>query len=381
MKKNLSVLLLLFLLGLIVSCGDDDMDSSGDEDNDEETITQVELTFTPSTGSLDEVTATWYDADGDGIGAPEIDGIELIEGEEYTLTMEFTNTLTDPDEDITAEIRDEDDEHQLFFAFTDGIFSDPTGDGNVDNASDPINYEDEDSEDQDGSGNPIGLTTTWTAGSHTETTGEFNIILKHQPDLKTSTSDATVGGTDFDITFPIDIVEDPNEEEEVINQVVLTFTPTDGGEDIRATWLDADGEGVGNPTIDDINLDADTEYEMSIALANTLVDPAEDITEEIEDEDDEHQFFFEFTADIFASPSGDGNVDNASDPLNYEDEDSDSQDGSGLPVGLQTSWETGGVTSGTLRIILKHQPGVKSATSTSEDGGTDIDIEFSINIE
>jgi hypothetical protein len=201
-------------------------------------------------------------------------------------------------------------------------------------------------------------------------------MLKHQPDLKTPTSDATVGGTDIDITFNLSIVEDPNEEEEVINEVVLTFTPTGGGSAVTATWFDADGDGVGNPTIDDINLAPNTAYEMAITLANTLEN--EDKTEEIEEEDDEHMFFFEFTTDIFSDPSGNGNVDNRADPLNYND-----QDDNGFPVGLSTNWTTGGGTSGSdFRVILKHQPGgIKTATSGSSDGGTDVNINFVINIQ
>ena len=69
------------------------------------------------------------------------------------------NNLETPGEDIGEEIAEEDDEHQVFFAFTDGAFSNPTGNGNIDNASDPINYN-----DQDDNGNPVGLSTSWTAG-------------------------------------------------------------------------------------------------------------------------------------------------------------------------------------------------------------------------
>ena len=287
--------------------------------------------------------------------------------------MTLTNTLGTEDEDITAEIAEEDDEHMFFFEFTNNIFADPTGDGNVDNRGDDVNYN-----DQDANGFPVGLSTTWTAGAHTETSGEFTVILKHQPDLKTATSDVSVGGTDVDITFPIDIVEDPNEEEEVINKIELTFTPTGGGDAIVATWFDADGEGAGNPTIDAIDLDASTEYEMSITLTNTLGADDEDITAEIEAEDDEHMFFFEFTTDIFTDPAGNGNVDNRADDVNYND-----QDENGQPVGLSTDWTTGSATAsaGEFRIILKHQPALKTATSTSADGGTDIDITFDINIE
>ncbi|WP_462251280.1 hypothetical protein [Ekhidna sp.] len=374
MKTNKSIFFLMLLLSMsvMVSCSDDDTAMNDDDDEEEEeVINEVNLTFTP-TGGGDAITATWFDADGEGTGTPTIDEIDLIEGEEYRLTITLTNTLGATDEDVTAEILAEDNEHQFFFGFTNNIFSDPEGNGNRDNASDDLRYD-----DMDENGLPVGLTTLWTAGAHTESAGEFSVILKHQPDLKTATSDATVGGTDIDITFALNIEEDPNEEEEVISEVVLTFTPTGGGDAITATWFDADGEGVGEPTIDAIELDANTEYDLTITLANTLGAEDEDVTAEILEEDDEHQFFFAFTTDIFSDPTGDGNIDNAADEVNYNDEDDNM-----LPVGLDTNWTTGGETTSTgeFRVILKHQPGIKDADSSSEDGGTDIDITFDLNI-
>ena len=284
--NSILYLFLFFLLAIMVSCSDDEEPMEMDNE-DEEVISQVTLTFTPDNGE-DAVTATWFDADGDGSGAPTIDDIDLEEDVTYTLTLELTNTLGTTDEDITAEILEEAAEHMFFFSFTDGIFSDPTGDGNVDNRTDPLNYN-----DQDSNGQPLGLSTEWTAGEHTESAGVFNIVLKHQPDLKTATSDATVGGTDVDITFPLNIVEEDehNEEEEVINQVVLTFTPDNGEEAITAAWFDEDGEGVGSPSIDDIELEEGVTYEMAVTLTNTLGTEDEDVTAEILEEAAEHQFF------------------------------------------------------------------------------------------
>ncbi|MFK7951445.1 MAG: hypothetical protein AB8B73_01265 [Ekhidna sp.] len=166
--------------------------------------------------------------------------------------------------------------------------------------------------------------------------------------------------------------------EEVINQVVVTFTPTSGGASVSATWFDADGEGTANPTIGTIDLAANTEYDMAMTLANTLGAEDEDVTEEIEGEGDEHMFFFEFTTDIFSNPAGNGNSDNRADPLNYGDNDEN-----GFPVGLESTWTTGDVTSaaGNFRVILKHQPdGLKTADSNSSVGGTDVNITFPINI-
>jgi len=347
MKTNKLLFYFLFLFGsvLVVSCGDDDETPDPmDDDEEEETITELVLTFTPAGGG-DVVTATWLDADGDGVGAPAIDEIDLVEGTEYTLTMTLANTLEDPDEDITTEIQDEDDEHIFFFEFTENYFSDPAGDGNVDNRADSVNYN-----DQDDNGFPVGLSTTWTAGAHTDAAGEFRVVLKHQPDLKTATSDVTVGGTDLDATFPINIVEDPNEEEEVINEVVLTFAPVGGGDDVTATWFDSDGDGVANPTIDDIELEEGVEYTLSLALANTLGTEREDITAEIQDEDDEHIFFFAFTDNIFSNPTGDGNVDNRGDVVNYED-----QDENNLPVGLFTNWTAGAHTDSPGEVLFDYR--------------------------
>ncbi len=370
-SKLVFLFLLMLSVGAMVSCGDDDDPTPGDDDG-EEFIDEVILTFTPQESDKDVVTARWFDADGDGSGSGEVtQGIELEEGVTYDLAITLKNTVEN--EDKTAEIAGEDDEHQFFFEFTENIFSDPTGNGNIDNKDDVVNYN-----DQDANGLPVGLATTWTAGGHTDATGDFRVLLKHQPDLKSATSDATTGGTDIDITFPIDIEHDDNEDEEFIDEIILTFTPQEGDEEpVVARWFDADGEGVGSGMVTaGIELEEGVTYDLAITLRNTV--EGEDVTLEIAEEDDEHQFFFEFTNDIFSDPSGNGNVDNASDPINYND-----QDANGLPVGLATTWTAGEHTdaTGDFTVVLKHQPGQKSATSDASTGGTDINITFPVDIE
>lgn len=191
------------LLGgiLITSCDDDDPEP----ENEVEVVTDVTLVFTNTADASDVVRASAEDPDGEGVQELQIqDDITLTSGATYTLTFEIFNNLETPGEDIGEEIEEEDDEHQFFFSFTDGAFSDPSGNGNRDNASDPINYEDEDSDGQDGTGNPVGLETTWTAGDAL-TDGSFRVTLKHQPDVKTSTSDVNDGDTDWDLTFVLNI--------------------------------------------------------------------------------------------------------------------------------------------------------------------------------
>ncbi len=175
--------------------------------------------------------------------------------------------------------------------------------------------------------------------------------------------------------------DDPVRENapELITKVTLTFVPDEGGTPIVVTATDPDGEGVQDMVVDGtLALAANTEYTLAISLTNELVhqsDPLHDITAEILEESDEHIFFFGWTDGLFASPEGDGNLDNRSDPVNYEDADINS-----LPIGIVTSWTTGIGGSGTFRILMKHQPGLKTETSTASMGETDLDIEFPISI-
>jgi hypothetical protein len=146
------------------------------------------------------------------------------------------------------------------------------------------------------------------------------------------------------------------------------------------TATDPDGDGVKDIEVDGpINLAANTDYTLSITLINGLAgasDPAYNITEEVEEEGDEHMFFFSWTNNAFSDPAGNGNMDSRADAVNYLDEDENS-----LPLGLETGWTTGAASSGEFRVVLKHQPELKSATSTSSAGETDLDISFTLNVQ
>ena len=120
----------------------------------------IKLIFTNKAEANDKVEAKAKDTDGEGNKELEVsDAISLKAATSYTLTFEIMNNLETPGEDIGEEVKEEGAEHQIFFSFTDDAFSDPAGNGNIDNASDKINYK-----DTDASGNPIGLITEWTTG-------------------------------------------------------------------------------------------------------------------------------------------------------------------------------------------------------------------------
>ena len=200
MKKNIFKLniLLYSLLSLVIFTACEDDEIVPEEEEEEEVITDVTLIFTSDAGAV--VTASAQDPDGEGVQELVVlDEIQLQAGTNYTLTFDIMNNLETPGESIGEEIAEEDDEHQIFFAWTEGAFSNPTGNGNIDNASDPVNYN-----DADGNGNPLGLNTSWTAGDPT-TAASFTVRLQHQPDVKTSTSGANDGDTDFELQFVLNI--------------------------------------------------------------------------------------------------------------------------------------------------------------------------------
>jgi hypothetical protein len=180
----------------------------------------------------------------------------------------------------------------------------------------------------------------------------------------------------------ISCIDEPVQEDvpELLTKATLTFTPTGGGTSIVVSATDPDGEGVQDIEPDGvIILDKNKTYILSLTLINELADqtsPSYDITAEVEEEGDEHMFFFAWTNNLFSAPSGDGNIDNRNDELDYQDTDGSN------PIGLLTNWQTGSnVGTGTFRIILKHQPGLKSTTSGSADGETDMDLTFNLQIQ
>lgn len=182
---------------------------------------------------------------------------------------------------------------------------------------------------------------------------------------------------------------DPQKEDvpELITKATLTFTPADGGAAVVVSATDPDGEGVKNITVDGpINLASTKSYVLSLTLINSLANPSDpeyNITDEVEEEGDEHIFFFSWTNNTFADPMGNGNIDNRADAVNYTG-GTNSKDENGRPLGITTTWKTASITgtvlSGTFRVLLKHQPDLKSDTSDSTAGETDLDLTFTINV-
>lgn len=154
----------------------------------------------------------------------------------------------------------------------------------------------------------------------------------------------------------------PNEEE-LITTLNYVLTPVNGGSSITLSFKDLDGDGGSVPIITGGTLVANTTYFGTLEVLDESVSPAENITEEIEEESADHQFFFSSTISGLN--------------ISYDDEDTD-----GNPIGLKTLVSTGAAGSGTLTVTLRHEPnkeadGVAEGNITNAGGETDIEITFS----
>jgi hypothetical protein len=167
---------------------------------------------------------------------------------------------------------------------------------------------------------------------------------------------------------------EPVNEEELITTVTVTLTPT-GGAPITMSFKDLDGDGAGVPQFiyssggNAAVLAASTTYTATLTLLNESIAPAENITEEIEEEADEHLLCFENTG-----LSGLG--------ITYADTEADYiAGGSSKVVGLETTWTTAATTGeGTVTITLRHQPGTKTGACPGS-GETDIEVTFNVAIQ
>lgn len=163
-------------------------------------------------------------------------------------------------------------------------------------------------------------------------------------------------------------------EEEVITDMRLTFTDSDTQTSQTFTFSDPDGEGGNAPTIDDIVISDSTAYVVTIEVLDASnPNDVEDITEEIEEEDEEHQFFF---------IPGNGADDSVTITYDANDVDDD-----GNPIGLSSSWNTFEPTTGgeTVRVVLRHEldkeaTGVRDGDITNAGGETDIDVTFNLTV-
>lgn len=152
-------------------------------------------------------------------------------------------------------------------------------------------------------------------------------------------------------------------EEELITTVKLTLTPVGGGSALVYSWKDVDGVGGNAPVIQTVTLAPSKVYNCSVQFLNESVTPAEDITTEVVTEGVDHQVYYAVSGGAALTING----------LNT--------DGNGLPLGTTSSFTTAAASTGSLKITLKHKPGVKAAGDAVTKGETDVEVDLPVSIQ
>ena len=185
MKNSKILALALLTVFTFSSCNNDDPEVV----NEEEVITTVTTTLTAGSSVI---TLTSRDLDGDGPNAPVVTASgDLKINTTYNGTTTFLNEAVKPADDITAEVKEEGEDHQLFYQAPTAVGTFTYG-------------------DTDKNGKPIGLTFTLKTEA-TATTGNITVVLRHLPAKSASgvaTGDITNAGgaTDASVTFPVKVV-------------------------------------------------------------------------------------------------------------------------------------------------------------------------------
>ena len=161
------------------ACGDSTTAPGGEQ----EIISRVTLTFTPSGGGA-PIVAYIDDPDGAGPTAPsaQVGALGFVAGTSYTGTVLFENRLESPPENITEEVEAESNEHRVFYTVTGAGISVSTT-------------------DVDGEGRPLGVRFTADAAPAAGT-GTIRVVLCHYGDSpKPTAASSCTTDTDIDVLF------------------------------------------------------------------------------------------------------------------------------------------------------------------------------------
>jgi len=183
--NNYSFSLFVLIVCLLqVSCDPDDPKPV----NPEELITTLIYTLTPNNGQS-PVVISFKDVDGDGGNPPIISTPDLMANTVYSGSLTLLDESQTPEEDVTLEVENEKEEHQLFFI----------------PSNDKINvlYSDKDANDF-----PVGLTSELTTSDAGQV--ELKIVLRHEPvkdnpGVSSGIIDQADGESDIEVTFDIEI--------------------------------------------------------------------------------------------------------------------------------------------------------------------------------
>ncbi len=181
-------------------------------------------------------------------------------------------------------------------------------------------------------------------------------------------------GKDTDVNNPVN-----DNEAELITVLNMTFINQTTQDTTTAVFSDSDGPGGNPPIITPIILHYsgdDVVYKAEIEVLDTSnPNDIDNITLEIEEEADAHQFFY------IPNTEAAQIVDISYDPQAETDSNAN-------PIGISTLWNVSGISSDgeSVTIILRHQPnknaaGVTDGDVTNAGGETDIEVTFQLQVQ
>lgn len=152
--------------------------------------------------------------------------------------------------------------------------------------------------------------------------------------------------------------KDDKTESENITKVVVHLTAPGFDQEFEAK--ETNGDGIWD-SIDEIVLPALTgDLTCRIHVYDETQTPVADLTEEIKAESNAHIFTFKVTGADLQIRSND-------------------MDAAGNPFNLETLWDAGDVSNGTVQIKLFHDPSDKNAVDPG--GEVDFDLSFPVKIQ
>lgn len=195
--KNILKTVFASSLLLLASCSDDN--NTPEQINEGEIVTKVEIILTNSNNAEDVVTLTSEVHEGETTPEITVDG-EFTNGSTYNGDIQFFGEHSHDDEDededghddeeeaenITEEILNEANDHEIFYSLSNQIIT--------------ISKTDVDSNQ-----NPLGLKTTFTPTATGNT--ELTISLIHEPKKPNNDTLADAAGeTDVEIKFNVEVI-------------------------------------------------------------------------------------------------------------------------------------------------------------------------------
>lgn len=160
-----------------------------DNPNQQEFITTVQLVLVDSSDATIVREGKFQDLDGIGGNAPVIMGITLDADRIYYVSVYLLDESKNPTDTISYEVKEEGNDHQLFYEALDGV---------------ALTLRRYSVGDYDDNGVPIGLNPVFRTG--VAGTGNLRVTLKHQPDVKPTSGEGNISLGDMDVEVELPVV-------------------------------------------------------------------------------------------------------------------------------------------------------------------------------